>query len=92
MVAINMCRKSPITRGVDGITWKRISFHVFRLLFICLFNDILHFYICNVWFIVANFILFYFIFLSFILELFLFLSLLFKVYNNIFTCKYVQIL
>ena len=30
--------------------------------------------------------------LVFILQLFLFLSLLFKLYNNVFTCKYAQIL
>ena len=47
----------------------------------------LHFYICNVWFLLANNRI-----LDIILELFLFLRLLFKVYNNVLTFKYAQIL
>ena len=89
MVAIDMCGKSPITgEWIYGITWKHVLAFMFFVyyLFVCLII-FLHFYICNVWFILANNRI-----LVFILELFLFLSLLFKVYNNVFTCKYAQIL
>ena len=84
-VTIDMCGKSPITgEWIYGITWKHVLafmfffYYLFVYLIICL-----HFYICNVWFILANNRI-----LVFILELLLF----FKVYNNAFTWKYAQIL
>ena len=56
MVAIDICRKSRITgKWIYGITRKHVSafmFFVYYLL-VCL-TIFLHFYICNVWFIVAN--------------------------------------
>ena len=82
MVAIDMCGKSPITgEWIYGITWKHVLAFMFFVyyLFVCLII-FLHFYICNVWFILANNSI-----LVFILKLFLFLSLLFKVYKNVFT-------
>ena len=88
MVAIDMCRKSPImVEWIYGITWKYVlAFMFFVYLFVCLII-FLHFYLCNVWFILADNRI-----LIFILEVFLFSSLLFKVYNNVFTCKYAQVL
>ena len=53
MVAIDMCRKSPITgEWIYGITWKHVSAFMFFVyyLFVCLII-FLRFYICNVWFI-----------------------------------------
>ena len=82
MVATDMCGKSPITgEWIYGITWKHVLAFMFFVyyLFVCLIT-FLRFYICNVWFILANNII-----LVFILELVLF----FKVYYNVFTCKYV---
>ena len=89
MVATDTCGKSPIMgEWIYGITWKHILAFMFFVYysFVCLII-FLQIYICNVWFILANNRI-----LVFILVLFLFLSLLFKVYNNVFTCKYVQIL
>ena len=87
MVPIDISGKSSITgEWIYGITWKHVlafKFFVYYL-FVCLII-FLHFCICNVWFILANNRI-----LVFILELFLFSSLLFKVYNNVFTCQYVQ--
>ena len=47
--------KEPHYGGVDIWNYVKtcISFHVFRLLFVCLII-FLHFYICNVWVISAN--------------------------------------
>ena len=87
MVTTDICGKSLITGElIHGITWKHVLAFMFFVyyLFVCLII-FLHFYICNVWFILANNRI-----LVFILELFLFSSLLFKVYNNVFTCQYVQ--
>ena len=89
MVAIDICGKSPIMgEWIYQITWKHVLAFIFLVyyLFVCLII-FLHFYICNVWFILANNRI-----LVFILELFLFLSLLFNIHNNVFTCKYAQIL
>ena len=89
MVANDMCGKSPITgEWIYGITWKDVLAFMFFVyyLFVCLMR-FLHFCICNVWLILANNRI-----LVFILEFILFLSLSFKVYNNVFTCKYAQIL
>ena len=85
MVAIDMCGKNPITgEWIYGITWKHVLAFMFFVYYLFVSLIIfLHFYICNVWFILANNRI-----LVFILELFLF----FKVYNNVFTCKYAQIL
>ena len=45
MVAIDMCKKKPHHKGVDIWNYMKtcISFYVFRLLFICLFNNIFTF-------------------------------------------------
>ena len=63
----DMCQKSPITREwIYGISENFYAFMFFvYYLFICLII-FLHFYICNVWFILANNRI-----LVFILELFL---------------------
>ena len=70
MVAIDKCGKSPITgEWIYWITWKHVVFMFFiDYLFVCLIIS-LHFYICHVWFILANNRL-----LVLILELFLFLK------------------
>ena len=85
MVTIDMCGKSSITgEWIYGITWKHVLAFMFFVCYLFVYLIIcLHFYICNVWFILANNRI-----LVFILELLLF----FKVYNNAFTCKYAQIL
>ena len=70
--------KEPYYEGVVyGITWSYVlAFMSFvYCLFVCLII-FLHFYICNVWFILANNRI-----LVFTLKLFLFLGLLFKVYK-----------
>ena len=88
MVAIDKCGKSTIMgEWIYGIMWKRVLAFMFFVyyLFVCLI--FLHFYICNAWFILANNRI-----SVFILKLFLLLSLLFKVYKNVFTCEYAQIL
>ena len=56
MVATDMCGKSPITgEWIYGITWKHVLAFMFFVyyLFVCLII-FWHFYICNVWFILAN--------------------------------------
>ena len=84
-VTIDMCGKSPITgEWIYGIRWKHVLAFMFFVYYLFVYLIIcLHFYICNVWFILANNRI-----LVFILELLLF----FKVYNNAFTWKYAQIL
>ena len=70
-----------------------ISFYVFRLLFICQFNNIFTFLYLQCLIYISYFIyISYNRILIFTLELFLFLSLLFKVYDKVFTSKYAQIL
>ena len=85
MVTIDMCGKSLITgEWIYGITWKHVLAFMFFVYYLFVYLIIcLHFYICNVWFILANNRI-----LVFVLELLLF----FKVYNNAFTWKYAQIL
>ena len=88
MVATDTCGKSPITgEWIYGIIWKHVLAFMFFVyyLFVCL-TIFLHFYICNVWFILANNRI-----LVFILELFLFLKFLtmFLPVNMRKFCKYI---
>ena len=75
-----MCAEKA-SEWIYGINLKIcIVFYVFCLfiyMFVCLII-FLHFYICNVLFVLANNGIFF--------------DYHFKVYNNVFTCKYAQIL
>ena len=56
MVAIDICGKSSTTgEGIYGITWKHVLAFMFFVyyLFVCLIT-FLHFFICNVWFVLAD--------------------------------------
>ena len=76
-----MCAEKA-SEGIYGINLKTCIYcllcFLFIYLFVCLFNNSLHFYICNVLFVLPNNGIFF--------------DYYFKVYSNISTCKYAQIL
>ena len=55
MVAIDMCGKSPIMgKWIYGITWKHVLAFTFLVYLFDSLIIFLHFYICIVWFVLAN--------------------------------------
>ena len=67
MVTIYMCWKNPITgEWIYGIPWN-MYYHLcflFIYLFAYLFNNVFTFHICNIWFVLANFKIYFFFFIS----------------------------
>ena len=85
MIAIDTCRKSPVTGNEDMALHQNVCYILrffvqFFFFYLSVFKKFIHAYMYNIWFVLAN---------NRFLKTFLFY---FKACNNDFNCKYAQIL
>ena len=84
MIAIDTCRKSPVTGNEDMALHQNVCyilrFFVQFFFYLSVFKKLIHAYMYNIWFVLAN---------NRFLKTFFFY---FKACNNDFNCKYAQIL
>ena len=85
MIAIDTCRKSPVTGNEDMALHQNVCYILrffvqFFFFYLSVFKKFIHAYMYNIWFVLAN---------NRFLKTFFFY---FKACNNDFNCKYAQIL